>query len=1492
MESRKLKRYDSAPISTGASSSATAAAAVRTAAHVSHIPRQHGNPPLTSSSKPTINSSSSSTAAATQSASRAAEPYEKQLEAYYRCMEEDNQALARFYETHMADIASLKVLAQERKYKETVMKSMEAKVAAMDAFLQEMVDLTAPSRGLRLRNDANVRDTASGALLKSSNSNLKSSTPSAGQPASMDSVRDAVQTMQASLQAACASEEKHIATIQALEKEVAEWKAKAQSRHTRTASGATDGGSSEDTVFLPGTAKELREAQHRVRDLERRLTKATLEAKNAAAALAQLEQRQQVTTQTLQRREDELAAMRRLLNSKEQLLVALEEEAKTTRTSTATTAAAVFTPRADGAAGYARTNSAPAGAAVPHHRLGGETCSDRLVVTRHYRLLGGRRFVDAQEFSAAAFRDAFMRSVSTLLRIPHAYLTSVEVRTHAEAVSVELDIRHSARVGEDEIDFMLLSHDYPELMVYLEKVKTELAAKMPLDRNAARVKELQATLFDKDRELDYLRRKLRALEESVERRDNDRDILDKDVDAALQETECTVKVLYEALQTAQKETEAAQKALSVKASQVRVLEQAKATMVDASATAERNYEQEIEKLNEQLAETRADLNKARDALTQVTQQARAEEKMDMHLAVFTFDIPLSTSSAQRMAASILQDAQQTRVLHALVLAYAGRTGGAIPVQVKSCAVPSGSSNASSSHTSSLPSSSSVLQVAVELAYYANRRTSDTMRGEIDCKLKGGGSCTPVNEYLRLQGEAARKEAAAAADAQRAVSDAEQRASAATAAMRAEKQHAHDAKSGAAAVQLADIATRVASIFPDPPSAGAGSPSKTNSVVSRVEQLIIRVVTAEAAASRFKEESQRAAHRLTDVQQEREQLQQTLSELTARCTEVRVAKEHLASRLATAEDELRTAQMGAAESESALVEKSKRLELALRAKTAAAQAEKEKSAQELKNALAASADRLAETEEALAVKDKELKRLQARLASTASSSSTAAAKSSVNEEAALREALKIAKEDRTALARQVKEMETDMNDLSNIQAAMQRELESTQQELRAKGHDFDLLVKQLIRMEEKEKKWQADQHLQAVSPDSPSRLQSDEAEKDDVARESLVVLTNSNTNLQQCLRKLQRTMKTMGLEVNGTSSNNSAKVQKGIAKPAASAMDDSNENGRGVRRSDHRKGALSATVSRAAMDHQQLSAQLSDLLLRMLEALDTDLNSGNSHADVGRAAGSGAAFTRTASCHSNPADCSRHRSAQPCIVKQRLSNLSFARTQSTPALVERSSLGTRDDDTAAATQRSTPKAESSAPGNDNATAAAGYSSPTVTGSGGKATVDAAPRLEFHRQTSAHTYIRSNTATAALNNRSGSGSGGGLPRTCGGATNAGSAGAEKERQSRELPPRRTGSGAAGTSTTAVTTSNKNSSSSRLPSSGSGRHNPPSTATATPTVKSNPFRHSNAAAASSSSSAAGSATLTQGTNGCRQIPTSTTETGGASSSSQTNKRYRMRF
>ncbi|KAL7700853.1 hypothetical protein NQL31_003408 [Lotmaria passim] len=1526
MESRRLKRYDSAPISTGASNAASSAAAARAAAHISYIPRPQPSPPPASSTKPMINaaaspSSSSAAAAAAfnrgdDTANASGESYEKQLESYYRCMEEDNQALMAYYEAHTRDIASLKVLVHERKYKEAVFAAMEAKTASMDAFLQEMMDVLAASQGLRTRGDTNIRDTASNASVKSSSHHNSGSagkahattpSPGAAAAATMENVRDGVLKLLAAFQAVSASEERHLLTIQALEEEVAEWKEKAQSRRARAKSGGKGGNNSdadeESDCFLPGTAKELREAQRRVRDLERRLTTATADAKNAAAAVAKLEQQQRVSERTLQRREDELAAMRGLLNSKEQLLATLEEEVKTTRASTVRSRSGEGGgSSSNNNARYVRTNSAPAGAAGAHpHRFGGETSSDRLVVTHHYRLLGGQRFVDGQAFSPESFKDAFLRSVSTLLHIPYGYLTSVEVRTHAEAVSVELDIRHSSRVKEDEIDFLLLSHDYPEVMAYLDKAKAEMAAKTPLDRNAVRVKELQAALLEKEQESDYLRRRLRAAEESVARRDMDRETLDKDMDVALQEAENTVKELYVALQTAQQETEAAQKALAAKALQVRVLEQAKEAAADSADSVVRGYQQEIGKLNEQLAHGQANLAKAKENATQAVLQAQAEAKMELSLALFSFDVPLPTSSAQRAASALLQDAQQTRVLHALALAYAGRTGGAIPLQVKSCALTEATGSTSSENSNSNNGTLAQLQLIVELAFYANKRTSDAVHAEVQRKLKdGGGSCTSVQEYLRMRTEAARKEAAATADAQRAISEAEQRATAAIAAMRAETQHAHKTELEAAASQLQEISARIASVSPGlPDSKSASAPTASTLVVSRVDQLITRLTTAEAASRRHEEEAQRVARRLADAQQEREQLQQTLSELTARCAEVRVAKEQLVSKLAVAESQLKASQATAGEAEMALAEKVRRLESALRSKTAAAEAEKEKAAAELKAAATASARRLAEAEEALAAKEKDMKRLQAKLetssSGTAASVTCAAAKGSVNEEAALCEALRVAKEERMNLARQVKEMETDMNDLSNIQAAMQRELESAQQELRAKKHDFDLLVKQLIRMEEKEKKWQADQQSQQVlSPDSPSRLQDDDAEKDDVARESLVVLTNSNTNLQQCLRKLQRTMSALGMDA------------------SVSAADDAYSSGsigtgRGTRRSGHRKGALAATVSRAAMDHRQLSTQLCELLVPMLEELENGLkgsaaaaaaNNNNGHT-VG--SGSGIPFARTASCHSNPINGSNSGGAAPRIVKQHLSNSPFARTRSTPVLVEYVSQGTSD---AAASQRSTPKPENGGSGSNTDAGA------TVTGRGGKATVDAAPRLDFHRQNSSRTYVRSNTTTAAAttssvshhhhsyNGNSNSGGGAELPPTPGAVAAGGEE--EKERHSRELPQRRTGSGAS--------SSNKNTTSvSTAATSGGGapRRNHPTTTT----TKSNPFRRSNTAMASaaaapssqqqqqpSSSSpnrAAGNATFMRVNSGYRRLPTANTAEGsGAASTSSTHKPSRMRF
>lgn len=1508
MESRKLKRYDSAPISSGASASASAAAAAAraAAAHVTNLPRpQAGITTTTATAKPTINASTAaanttshavSAASTAAGAVNASDPYEKQLEAYYRCMEEDNQSLLTYYETHTMDIASLKVLAQERKYKESVMRAMEAKVAAMDAFLVDVMDVAAPTRGLRARGDTNLRESGKSSSAKNNAANSTAVVPS------MHAVREAVVKLQSTLQATTASEEKHRIAIEVLEKEVAEWKEKARPRTARTRSGAADSAQAEDDgVVLPGTAKELREAQRKIRDLERRLSTATNEARDAAAAIRQLEQQQRTTNETLQRRDEEVIAMRSLLNTKEQLLSSYEAEVKTARS---TGASGVVGPRG-GSGRYVRTNSAPAGQQQQQqgHFFGGETSSDRLVVTHHYRLLGGQRFVDGRSFSPESFKDALLRSISTMLHVPYGYLTNVELRTHAEAVSIELDIRHSARLSDDEIDFRLLSHDYPEVMSYLEKVATELAAQTPLDPNAARVRELQATLAERDNEVAHLRRRLRGLEASLERRDADREGIDKDVDAALQETENTVQDLYAALQAAQQEAEKARKSLSTKALQARVAEQAKDAVVNAAAAAERSLQEEVSRLTALVAAAKEDA-------AQATTLAKAEAKGELRVVAFQLDVPLPTSSTQRVAAQLLSEAPQTRIVHALLLAHAGRTGGAIPMQVKSCVLGDGvSGEKPTTSASRTAASAAVLRVTVELAYFAAQHEADTLKAEVQEKLRDGGACSVLVEYLRLRDDAARREAAAAAEAQRAVSEAEQRAAAAFAAVRSETQREHETKLDAAVRQLQEVGLRVSSVLPDTLSSSSNSNSSNSnvSVVKRVEVLVTRLTSAEAAARRHEEASQRAARRLAEAQQEREQLQQTLSELTERCAEVRVAREQLESRLCTAEGRLTTS--GAAEA--ALSEKVRRLEAALRSSAATADAERERWATETRAAQVLTDSLRTE----LSAKEKELQ-LTKQSATSAPTASCSSGKGSASEEAALREALRIAKEDRTALARQVREMDIDMNDLSNIQAAMQRELESAQQELRAKKHDFDLLVKQLIRMEEKEKKWQADQRMkpeqqqqqqqqQLSSPDSPSRQHDEEAEKDDVARESLVVLTNSNTNLQQCLRKMQRTMSAMGMNVRIAPSALSTST-------TVSGVEEQSGSGR-TRRSGHRKGALSATVSRAAMDHQQLSSQLAELLFPMLSELERCAGPPSTHENGGR--DSGAAFARTSSYQS----VQQPGGAPVRIVKQHLSSSPFARTRSTPVVLERAIPNSSSSTDAGAasvvmtSQRNTPKKERSA-------SDAAFASPTVVGSGGKATVDAAPRLDFHRQGSGRSFMRSNTATTAPamvvlsshnNNSNNANTSAGLPPASSNTANLSDG--EKERRSKELPHRRTGSGAAGSGGSYANAPRRYNA------------NAAAAAASTTTAKTNPFRRSNtatanvsggpttAAAAATASSlsavaAAGGgvgvtapassgvgASFVRVNSGYRRTPTSTTllESGAATAgASQTHKPYRMRF
>ncbi|KAG5505773.1 hypothetical protein JKF63_05109 [Porcisia hertigi] len=1090
MESRKLKRYDSAPLPTG-----SAAAARAVGAHASNIPRSHvalsGSSHAQAAPPPPTDFASAMAA------------YERQLDHYYKCMEKDNASLLKLYEVHTSDMAALRTLAKERKFKDIEYTAMEAKTASMDAFLKELMDLTSTGRGLRACNDLNSATNPS---------KMPTTALTPATVVSMDDVRDAVQKQQHALQEARKKEETLKLVIQALEKKVSALKPKGTPVSTRSQthkseSKKTDDDTAEENYFLPGTAKQLRDAQRRIRELERQLVRATRDAKDAAVAIEKMKQQSVVDLQTLQRREGELAAMQNLLDSKEQLIAALETEVRNQRSTSEAPK-----PRPQPGAGYSRINSAPA--AAGQHRSGGDMASTSLVVTHHYRLFGGQMYVDGLKFSSESFKDSFLRSVSTLLKIPYGYLTSVEVRTHSEAASIEFDVRHSACIHEDEINFLLLSHDYPELTTFLDKVKAELANRKPLDPNTVRIKELEMALSERMDEIDHLRRSMRSLEASLDRRDTDREVLNTDMDAALRETEITVKEVYEALQATQLEMGELQKALAIKSTQLRLAERAKAAAVDEAALAADKFKTELSTLREQFSASQTAAEQDQKEAVQKALLTHAEEKPELLTSAFHFDVVLPTALARGTLTSLLRDAQKARVLQLLLLCHAAQTAGAVPVVLQSCI---------------LSDSAAKLQVTVKLAFYASKRSAEAAMREIAQKVSEG-TCNAALEYLRMCSDASKQNAATVAEAQRAVSEAEHRAKVAIAAMQTKTQRIQDMEGAAEAAQLRDIRAQLSSVLP-------GSSCDASSVVERIGELVLRVTDAESTARHHEEESRRATRQLTDAQQEREQLQQTLSDMTARCTELRVAKEQLSARVSRAENELRDQQTRAVKSEGVLVAKMKRLEADLRAKTEAADADRNRMLDEHKTAAA----RLAVVEEALAIKETELAELQSK---TASSGPGAASSGSAGE-VALREALRLAQQERTALARQVREMDTDMNDLSNIQAAMQRELEVAKQELRAKKHDFDLLVKQLIRMEEREKKWTSEQPPSPVSP----RMQDNGAELDDVARESLVVLTNSNTTLQQCLRHLQSAVASTG-GVSGSSLSNAVDCADAVSGAVA------------------------------------------------------------------------------------------------------------------------------------------------------------------------------------------------------------------------------------------------------------------------------------------------------------------------------------------------------
>lgn len=1249
MEGRRLKRFDSAPLP-------------GSPLPVSHPPR------------PNL---SVAAAAATDAAAKAL--YHRKLEAYYQCMEEDNSALTSHYEKHVAEIAGLKALVQEARFTEVAYAAMEEKVAKSEEFLAEAMALLTTSRGLRQCTNMNHKS-ATGKKVAARGEGSPMS--GAGPTPTIDDVRDALQKQQQVLQSLWSSETKYLSTISALEKELAGYK------NHKAKSGASSMGL--DDCCLPGTAKEVADLQLKVRDLERQLNASSKQARLDATELAELRQQRTTDLQTLNRRDDEVLALRSLIHSKEKVIASLE----------------VKQPVA-----YTRTNSAPP-ATIQAHRSrnkaavgtstsaasamsGGESCGDQLVVSHHYRLFAGQGYVDAVHDAPEQFKDTMLRSMSEVVHVPYGYLSSAEVRTHTEAVSVELDIRHSSKIAADEIDFLLLSSDHPELGKLLQKVREEREAKhtRPEDRRDGYIRELQASLEGKEKELQALRQRMQEMACSLERRDADRAAMDSDIDTTLTETEATVKGLYESLQSSQQEMEVLKKSALAKQAQLRAAEQDKTSALDALKSA---MQAEVDSLTVQLEEVRTSLRHAQEAADQtISDMERA--KLEAFTACFEMQVAVEPTpgAVAVVEQEVLTDSQTSRVVKELLLHQASLISGTTPVLVKSIKL---SGSGSSPPTSFL--------VKVQLTFYASRLQKDSRESEIHRKLQKCTTAT-VAEYLRQRQHAAQSIEAAERRVDAANATAEEQAASLIADLRRKEQQAHMSEQELrreAAEQLKEIESSLCGVT----TSTELRDTTTGGVVRCINALVSRLTSAEAEQHRASADVRHLTQQLADARHATKQLQEDVLEVTAQMTDLRADKDQAQAGLSAALAQLHQLQQRSSEREVVLQEKVKRLEGALVSKTASAEESK-----------------------------KELLRYK-QAADNRSADGGAAAPF---EERALREALRISKQEVVSLTRQVKELETDMNDLSNIQASLHGDLEISKQELRAKKHDFDMLVKQLVQMEETEKKLREQLRSAAVqqseAPNSngdDDRLEKDAIVKsrvDDAVRETLVSMTNSNTTLQQCIRRLTTASSYLASERFSTSTP-FHRIGSGRAAERPSLL---LPDGRGT---------LSTTVSRVAADQQQLVSQLAQTLLPFLDGLEASQKKSSSRATAVAGYGepslpptpkSGSAAVNTAgattsssspnvsvgttaaSSKASIAFFSRQLSATsaPRIVKYPHQD-SFTRTKTTPSSSCIAAIESPDKDGAAATAVL------------------------------KATVDDAPRLDFHRQNSSRAYLRNQTAAA--------------------------------------------------------------------------------------------------------------------------------------------------
>lgn len=992
----------------------------------------------------------------------------QQWEEYVRCLEDDHQELRDLFDVQRTELKAASALLAENCLKEKAVREIEAQLKNHEVFLEELVELAVHGKGLRARPCVN-RD-----------SQWQPSNPM-DIAAVMDQIRDAVQKQCQRVQYLRKNDENHTTTIRVLEKELdAARSAKKPSKTEGSAAAEADG-----LLPLRGVG-DLQKVEMQARTVERQLAVSERDVRRISADLERAQQELSVLSQSEKQQRRELQEMKDLILRKDRLIQQMEQRARAagTEAEAKKSATTLQTSHTEAAATADTSSNAPAGS--------------QHVTSHHYRLLIGKDLVDVWEALPGDFVRVFTECTAASLHVPPEYLRNIECRVSgSEGVAIELDVQHSYKVKGDEIDVLLLEHTYEELHTL-----TRVASLRKMEELRGALEVSHRELNAKAEEAEKLSKRLSQIEASQDRRDAHREDLDRGVQEALEEAETAIQTLYTTLEEKRREADSAGTELVMTQKRLAELEQSVVEMQERldeereSMTRTegrlRNEESRVKVLENKVAEMTAS-HARRDAVyAEETARIRAAFAADtLRCSTVVVDIALKlTSESMASGALGLLERGDPTVLNSLLLCQAATVTKTVPVQTVRCTCHGEARS---------------LLLTIELGFYAT--TADRSEAEASIREKlSNCSFSAALDYLKYIG------------------DATTRATEAEAAVRAHKHRLEefegrlqDIRSSAEKELQAVGGCLAAALSTDERHAAPTALSKAEMVVRRLRTM---TNTLEHNCS--------DVHIITKKVNSQDEL---LRRQRREIAELSSAKESLVATLARTEKELAANKVAREKDTEALLERVQRVESTLQKKVAALaaiQQERHTDSPATPRGSYTTADfhcREQELSNQLSERNLEVARLRKALGRANNVAQGVAATGARGPDATasdsstfLNDALRQSRTESASLKQQVSELLVDMEDFAKIQGSLQSSLEIAQAELRAKRQDSDVLMKQVLRMEQREQALQDE-----VKKLKTTRGSSSNAATSDSATDVLTVATSEHTALRNTIAVLRDTL---------------------------------------------------------------------------------------------------------------------------------------------------------------------------------------------------------------------------------------------------------------------------------------------------------------------------------------------------------------------------------